>query len=202
VSEALDLAPKGTPSDQRGRRSAAWRDSRNAYGRVSLWLHWISAGLLVVSFALAWSWGLPGRGPLQTSMVNWHRTVGLWIMALTLMRIAWRLSGRRPHWTLPVWAKILSRSVQALVVLLLLAVPVSGWAYSNAGGLEVFFAGWPLPALLPRDQYLAELSVTAHEWSANALLALVAFHIVGAVRHMVRPGDPLGSAMGVRSDAA
>jgi cytochrome b561 len=199
VSPAGDLAPEGPPSGEPVRRSAAWRDSPSAYGRVSLLLHWASAGLLVVSFALAWSWGLPGRGPLQTSMVNWHRTVGLTILALTLARVAWRLSGRRPGWTLPAWVRILSRSVQAVLVLLLVAVPVLGWAYSNAGGLGVTFAGWPLPPLLPRDQYLAELTVAAHEWSANALLALVGLHVAGAIRHMVRPGDPLGGAMGVRS---
>jgi cytochrome b561 len=195
----VNLAPEDPSSGEPVRGTSGWRDSGRAYGRVSRWLHWASAGLLVVSFALAWSWGLPGRGPLQTSMVNWHRSVGLSILALTLVRIAWRITGRRPDWGLPLWTKILSRSVQALVVLLLVAVPVLGWAYSNAGGLNVTFAGWPLPPLLPRDQYLAELSVTVHEWSANALLALVALHVAGAIRHMVRPGDPLGSAMGAPS---
>ncbi|MFO1150504.1 MAG: cytochrome b/b6 domain-containing protein [Alsobacter sp.] len=195
MSRRVDPA-SGPPPEGPVLKSLVWRDSQAGYGRVSRILHWVSAGLLLASFALAWSWDLPGRGPLQASMVNWHRTVGLTILALTLARVAWRMSGRRPVWPLPAWARILSRSVQILVVSLLLAAPLLGWAYSNAGGLDVTVAGWPLPALLPRDQYLAELSVAAHEWSANVLLVLVALHAAGAIRHMMRPGDPLGRAMG------
>lgn len=189
-AESAAPAPEGAL-----RGSLPWRDTAARFGRVSRGLHGLTALCLVGTVLLAWTWGLPGRGPLQNAMVEWHRTTGLAILALTLGRIAWRAGNLRPRWPLPGWMLVLSRLVQGLIVMLLVLVPLAGWAYSNAGGLTVSVADWPLPALLPRDQYLAELTVTAHEWAANLLLALVALHVAAAIRHRARTGDPIGTAM-------
>ncbi len=193
MSKTLGPSPLAEP--EQADHPLPWRDTARTYGRVSRGLHWTSVVLLALSFGLAWSWDLPGRGPLQNGMVDWHRSIGLSIGLITLARVAWRVSGRRPRWALPMWTRVLSTFVQGLLLLLLLVVPLVGWAYTNAGGLAVTFAGFRLPTLVPRDQYLAEITVTVHEWAADLLLVLVAVHVAGAVSHLVRPGDPMRGAM-------
>ncbi len=162
----------------------ALRDTAAGYGIVSRAIHWLTAGLLVGSFWLAWTWGAVARGPAQAAMVDRHRMLGIAILALTLLRLVWRAGGRRPdHPGLPRWNRWLARGVQAALAALLVAIPVAGWAYSNAGGVSVAVFGWPLPGPLPRDTYLASLAVDVHEALATGLLVLIGLHVLGALRH-------------------
>ena len=160
------------------------RDTASTFGRVSRAIHGLTALLLLGSYLLAWTWTVPGRGPLQNAMVDWHRTSGLVILLLTLLRLMWRAgSVRKQPLQLPAWNRWLAHSVQFLSYVLLVFIPVLGWAYTNAGGYGVSLFSIPLPSLVPRDKYLSGITVTVHEYLAFALLALVALHVAGALRH-------------------
>lgn len=167
--------------------ASVWRDGPDHYGRASRLLHWTTVLLIILSFTLAWTWFLPGRGPLQNEMVDVHRMIGITVLLLSLVRIVRRLWGR-PH-TLgdnPLWIRILARLTQFALMALLVLIPLCGWAYTNAGGFEVHIFAITLPHLVPRDHYLEELTVELHETLATVLLVLVGLHSLGAVRHWLK----------------
>ena len=161
-----------------------WRDGPTDYGLVSRFLHWLTFILLLISFGLAWTWALPGRGPLQNTMVETHRSVGIVILLLTIIRLL-RHFGGRPA-TLSEFStslRIFARSVQAIMLTLLLLIPLVGWAYTNAGGFDVAIFRFILPHLVSKDSYFVELLAQMHELLAYAFLAILSLHIAGAVRH-------------------
>ena len=148
--------------------------------------HWASAALVAAMFTLAWTFGALGPGALGASLVNLHRSVGVTLFALVAARLAWRLAHPLPPLppdTAP-WERRLARSVQVLLYAALLAMPAIGWAASDMAGDTVrVFGLLALPSVLPMDEDRSDLLFAVHGWVATALLALVALHVAGALRH-------------------
>lgn len=82
------------------------------------------------------------------------------------------------------WERWLAGTVQALPYIALLAVPILGWIGSNAQGDTVSFLGvLPLPDLVEANQDLGDRLFIVHGWLGYGILALLALHIAGALRH-------------------
>ena len=82
------------------------------------------------------------------------------------------------------WERWLAGAVQAVLYLALLAMPVLGWLGSNAEGDTVSFLGMvPLPDLVDANQELGDRLFVLHGWLGYGILALLALHIAGALRH-------------------
>jgi cytochrome b561 len=177
-----------TSAPSRERAATVWRDGASAYGKCSRLLHGGTAALLLISFGLAWTWDIPGRGPTQSAMIDLHRRAGLLILLITFVRIGWRMTNRPATVDdLARWMRILARATQAAMLGLLVVIPLVGWAYTNAGGFDVTMEGFALPKIAPKDSYLAEMAVDIHENLAILLIALVALHVAGAAWHRFRP---------------
>jgi len=146
-------------------------------------MHWLTVLLLVGSFVLVWAvdWLPPGQNRAQ--VVGLHRTIGLLVLTVTLLRLLWSLISRRParitasRWP---WAAGL---VQALLLASLLAIPLLGWTYTNARGHAVLLFGQHLPSLIFKDQYFSRVAIGTHEFLAYALLALIGLHVAAALWH-------------------
>jgi cytochrome b561 len=146
-------------------------------------IHWLTVLLLAGSFGLVWAvdWLPPGQNRAQ--VVGLHRTIGLLVLTVTLLRLLWSLMGRRPpriaapRWP---WAAGL---VQALLLASLLAIPLLGWTYTNARGHAVLLFGQHLPSLIFKDQYFSRVAIGTHEFLAYALLALLGLHVTAALWH-------------------
>ena len=116
-------------------------------------LHWTSAVLVLGLLAVGlWMTGLP-FSRLKLAVYAWHRWIGLTVLVLALMRIAWRL--RSPPPALPVglapWERRLAPVGHWLLLALVLAQPISGWLMNSAGGVALnWFGVLPLPSLLSR----------------------------------------------------
>jgi cytochrome b561 len=81
--------------------------------------------------------------------------------------------------------------VQVLLYALLLAIPVSGWLYSSATGVQVVYLGWvPLPDLVPHDKALAGVLRATHVTLNFTLFALVFLHTAAALKHHFFDCDP------------
>ena len=166
---------------------STWHDNATNFGLRSRLLHWITAGLVAMSFVLAWTWFIPGPGPAQILMVEFHRFVGIVVLLITLARILLRLVSRPKTLSdSPFFIRISARFVQSALLLLLVALPLTGWAYTNAGGFDVTVLNFSLPHLVPRDTYLTELFLGLHERLELILIALLCAHAVGAILHYSR----------------
>lgn len=161
-------------------------EPRNRYSTVSLILHWTIA-LAVVAQVLLIMAHEATEGPLSREFVQTHKAVGLTILVLTLVRIGWRLAN--PLIALPVempkWERVLARTTQVSFYVVLLAMPLSGWLASSAGGREINWFGlfqWPL---LPigGGREAAGRFMDVHEVVAYLLFLLIFLHIAGALKH-------------------
>ena len=167
------------------------------YNRGAIALHWITAALIVANLLLGLSMvGLP-ISPRKLSWYLVHKSIGITIFLLTSLRLAWRLI--RPHPApvpMPDWQRRAAAVSHGMLYLLLFVIPVSGWIYSSATGVQVVYIGLvPLPDLVGKDRALGDVLRIVHV-SLNALLvAVVCVHVAAAVRHHVVDRDAVLARM-------
>lgn len=159
-----------------------------SYRPVAKGLHWLTALLVIGLIAVGlWMVGLP-FGLLKLQAYAWHKWIGLTVLALTLVRLAWRW--RWPPPPLPdrvtIWERWLAPYGHGTLLLLLMALPLSGWLMSSAGGVAVYWFGvLHMPDLVPRDPTLFGRLRTLHHWLAWSLIAVLGGHVAAVVRHDV-----------------
>lgn len=155
------------------------------YHGLAITLHWLLAVLIVGSFVVGFTMtGMP-FSPQRLKLYNWHKWAGTVILALSALRLLWRLVKRPPPPVeMPGWQATAAHATHHLLYLLFFAVPLVGWAYSSAAGFPiVVFGVLPLPDFVPVDKALAEAIKPWHGRLAYALAALVALHVAGALKH-------------------
>lgn len=155
------------------------------YSAPAILLHWTIAALIVATLGVgSFAADLP-VSPARLKVLTWHKWTGLTILALTLLRLAWRLTHPPPASPpMPRWQAHAAAAGHALLYALGLGVPVAGWAYSNAAGFPVaWFGVVPLPDLLPADKSLAALVKAWHAVLAWSLAVLAAGHVGAALWH-------------------
>jgi cytochrome b561 len=148
--------------------------------------HWGTVILLMAMFTLIWIAGWFGPGTTGTQLVALHRSVGVVLFILVLVRLIWRVS--HPFAPLkapgPIWEHRLAATVQFLLYASLLAMPLLGWAASDTAGDTVRVFGFAtLPSFLSMDEDRSNLLFNIHGWVATGLLACAALHVIGALRH-------------------
>ena len=167
-------------------------EPRNRYSTVSLVLHWGIAALVLAQVCLiTLHEGAPDGAP--DPYIGWHKSVGLSILVLTLVRIGWRLMNPAlpaPPGT-PTWEKVAARTVHILFYVVLIAMPMTGWLASSAGGREIEWFGlfpWPL---LPVEggRETARSLMGLHELAMKGLYVLIALHVLAALKHQFLDRD-------------
>jgi cytochrome b561 len=130
------------------------------YATTAIALHWIIAALIVIQICLGWYFNevLPDHSPEQKTLVGIHVSVGLTILLLVLVRIGFRLTHRPPPLPagMPQWERLLSHTVHLLFYVLLLVLPLTGWALVSAGKNPITFWGIPWPHLPGMAQLLPD----------------------------------------------
>jgi len=155
------------------------------YHPVSMALHWLLALMILGSLGVGLCMtGLP-FSPARLKLYNWHKWAGVTILVLSTLRLLWRLTHRPPA-DVPMSARQqrAAHAAHAALYGLLFAVPLAGWAYSSAAGFPVVLFGvLPLPDFVGPDRALSESLKPLHQWLAYALAAVIAVHIVAALKH-------------------
>jgi cytochrome b561 len=165
----------------RGSAPAATR-----YCGVAQALHWLVAALVLSQFGLGWWMSDLPLSQLKFDLYQLHKSLGLTIFALVVVRLAWRLGHPPPPLPtgLPAWERTAARTTHALFYVLLLVQPLIGLLQSNAANFPVVVWGiLPVPALIGSDEGFAETLVEVHETVASVLLVLIALHVAAALRH-------------------
>lgn len=164
------------------------------YSNSAIILHWLIAFALAFQLALGFTLEAIPRGAGQFSAYQFHKSLGILILALTIVRIAVRLLHPRPHALAdPQWAQRSARLVHVGLYGFMIAAPLSGWLLVSTAKIKVstlLFGVIPLPHL-PASQSLGETAEEAHELVAFIGIALFVLHVAGALRHQLFGAEPV-----------
>ena len=160
------------------------------YSGTAIALHWVLGlaliGLIGVGLYMT---GLP-FSPQRLKLYNWHKWAGMTVLALSVLRLLWRLTHRPPALpaaiaqAMPRWQSVAHHATHVGLYLLFFTVPLLGWVYSSAAGFPVvLFGALPLPDLVAANPDLAETLKPLHKFSAYAMAALIVLHVAGALKH-------------------
>lgn len=166
------------------------------YTGVAIALHWLVAAGIVANVALAWIWPHLADESVRPA-IDTHKSIGITVLGLAIMRLLWRMAHRPPP--LPAtyrrWEVTASHLTHWALYALIFAMPLTGWIMDSAWKdaathpMQLYgLFGWPrIGAVMHLDPALRERMHTlfgaAHIWSSYALYALVALHILGALKH-------------------
>ncbi len=160
------------------------------YHGLSITLHWVLAIALVGMFGMGLYMADLPFSPQRLKLYNWHKWAGVTVLALSTLRLLWRLTHRPPALpqavtlSMPGWQMRAYHATHGLMYALFFIVPLVGWAYSSAAGFPiVWFGVLALPDFVSADKALAELIKPFHQISAFALAALVVLHVGAALKH-------------------
>ena len=155
------------------------------YSRVAIALHWAIALLIIVNIPLgAFSDTIEEMG---WNPVQLHKSLGLTVLALSIVRLGWRLTHRAPPLPTEVvaWQRHLSKLVHWLLYALIVIVPLTGWLRVSPGNRPLNWFGLfdvPKFPIVPRSPEAFAAS-QGHTVTAYVLTALAALHIVAALYH-------------------
>ena len=163
------------------------------YTGMAMALHWLLAVLIAGNMALGLYMTDLGFSMTRLKLYNWHKWAGAVILALSALRLLWRLTHQPPEeLPMPGWQRRAAQGTHGLLYLLFFAVPLAGWAYSSSSGFPVVVFGvLPLPDWVPVDRELASALKLLHKVLALGLAALVGLHIVAALKHHFMDRDGL-----------
>ena len=171
-----------SPSSRAGTGAAP--DPR--YSGPAMLLHWMIAVLIFGLFPLGLYMSELALSPRKIELYAWHKWFGLTVLLLVVLRVLWRVGHRPPPLpaSVPRWQALVADALHKLLYLLILAIPLSGWALSSAAGVQVVWWGvLPLPSLLAPDHALARQLAEVHEWLNFTMAALVVAHVGAALKH-------------------
>ena len=136
---------------------------------------------------------------IQGNMYMLHKSFGLVVLVLMFLRISFILFDGRPRLpeNTPLYERVLSKSVQYALYVLLIAMPLSGWIMSVAGGyIPVLFDIWTLDLpFVPKSQVIAEQYEALHYYFAWGILALLILHVLGNIKHYFYNKDKVVQTM-------
>ncbi|HEY6451545.1 MAG TPA: cytochrome b [Steroidobacteraceae bacterium] len=163
-------------------------DSQSApelYTRTAVALHWLIALLITCGFSLGAYMVDLHISPLKVKLFNYHKWIGMTVLALALIRLAWRVKHRPPpEVPMPRWQLHGSRIIHYLLYVLLIVTPLLGWLYTSAAGYPVVYLELlPIPDLVHKNTALAKVLVQIHATLAWTLFWVVMLHIAAAIKH-------------------
>lgn len=169
------------------------RNTARRYGLVAMALHWLIAAAILAMAGLGLVMVELDPGAAKFRLYQLHKSVGITILALSLLRLAWRLANPVPP--LPAglrpWEKHLARMTHVGLYVLMVGLPVSGWMMVSAsvwGIPTVLYGVVPLPHLpvlaTLTDKAPVEAALkTVHAVLALSMALLFALHVAGALKH-------------------
>ncbi len=163
----------------------ALRSDSQRWGWVAQSFHWLTALAVIGQATLGWYMLSLPRSMRQVELFALHKSIGITILALVVLRLLWRLVDRRPTWlSAPRWQQYLAHLTHWGLYALLLLMPISGWLFNSASNFPLqWFGLFTLPSLVERNQELKEIMGLVHLYGFWLLAALFALHAAAALKH-------------------
>jgi cytochrome b561 len=174
------------------RGDVTYGNQPGGYSSAAKWLHWLVALSVLSTVPVAFGMNYVGAGPLQDRLYNVHKSIGVLILILMLLRIINRVvSGApAPEPGLARWQRALSSAVHGLLYALLIIMPIVGMTANSIYGAPISFFGlFTIPPFTPQNEDLANQLFTIHRWIGWVIIALVVAHIGGALQHFIIERD-------------
>ncbi len=175
--------------------SAADLDAaQRRFSTVAIVLHWVIATLIVMNILIGWKLD-DLKGLAKFSVLQWHKSFGITVLVLSVLRLLWRLVQRHPPYPahMESWEKGLAGLVHWGFYALMIALPVTGWIIVSASPTNIptlLYKAIPWPHIgaihslpLIERKGLEHQFMDVHEllgWGAVALLML---HVAAALKH-------------------
>ena len=175
------------------------------YTRTAIVLHWLIALLVIGQFAWGWWMQQIPKQPVgpRVEAFNLHKSVGLVILALMVVRILWRLGHRPPPFpAMPAFQAVAARFTHFALYALLVVHPLSGYLGSEFSGYPVRFFGLTLPGWAGNNVAAKDFLSVAHLTTSWLIAAAVALHVAGAIKHALIDRAGLLARMGVGKRSA
>ena len=162
------------------------------YNGLARLFHWgmgaLIFGLLIAGYLMT---ELP-VSPLKFQVYGIHKSLGILILALAVLRLAWRFFATHPA---PLsshayWEQFLSKTIHIVLYISFFVMPLSGWVMSSAGDYSIsFFGMFDLPPITPKNEAIFEVSKGIHMTSALLLVGAIGLHVAGALKHWLIDRD-------------
>ncbi len=161
------------------------RNTETGFGHLAQALHWVIAGLVICQFILA---RMAAEASLFEQLVIFgrHKSFGMTILGLAILRLLWRLANPRPASPVeqPRYQRLLARASHDLMYVLIFALPLTGWIMSSALNTPVSYFGlFTWPDLIAPQQELAEPLKLIHGTLFKGLAGIVCIHAAAALYH-------------------
>lgn len=169
------------------------------YRPPARWFHWtvavvvllmIPAGLIMTREGLA--------RPVQDALYLFHKNMGVLLVPVILARIAYRLTHKPPPLpaSIPGWQRGAARLSHALLYVLLVVMPISGFIRVRAGGFPIeLLDRLGVGPWLAKSERVADIAQGIHAVGAFTLIAVLAIHVAAAAQHALIRRDGVWSRM-------
>ena len=166
--------------------------NRRSYGAVAKSFHWLMFVIVGGMFPLGYVMSDMAISPQKLQLYSWHKSFGMVLLILAVLRLAWRLL--RPPPPLAVGSSPMEHAaahgVHGLLYACLFALPISGWLMSSASGLPVVAFGlWQMPDPIGVSEPDRLLLLTIHMSLGFSLLALLTVHVMATLYHHLQRRD-------------
>lgn len=176
------------------------------YTAIAIALHWAIALLILGNVAGGlFMHNLPNSSPIKFDIYQLHKSFGLSILILSLLRLGWRLGHKAPALpqATPDWQRFGARAAHWAFYGFMLIIPLTGWAMVSVSPLEIptyLFGVIPVPHLpffsgVADRAGMEDLFAEVHEYLAFAMLALLALHVGAALKHRFADKDNVLQSM-------
>jgi len=163
------------------------------YDGVAIALHWLMAVAIVAEIALGW-WmldipKLPAG--VRAGWFNLHKSVGLTLGVLLILRLLWRLKHSAPPLpaSVPQWQIRAAHINHALMYLCLVTLVLAGYLGSSFSGYPIRWFGVLVPGWGWRDDTIKEAMSVLHYWASWLLMTLLVLHLTATLKHALFDRD-------------
>jgi cytochrome b561 len=171
------------------------------YNNVAAAIHWITGIAVLTQVYIGFTFHGMERGPARGEWFAWHKTLGVLILLLALVRLAWRLTHKPPPFPpeLPAWERHAAVWNHRAFYLLLFALPLTGLIAISGGadeGTTRLAFDIPFPLIPGLSEDLGDASGEFHELLVKITIALLLLHVGAALKHQFIDSRRIGRTAG------